>query len=80
MNPIFVFQKNTDMSEAKKLTVKRIEAENSVSLAEADYLLETQTISNSIEIINWESFPYLPKLKFRIGHIGNEIWLKYYVN
>jgi hypothetical protein len=65
----------------KKLIVKQINTDNSISLAEAGTLLESQTETNAIDILNWEkAFPYKPGLKFRIAHTGNEIWLKYYVN
>lgn len=64
----------------KNLFIKKIDCNKQVNLNEASHLLETQTISNLINIINWEAFPYRPGLKFRIGHTGNEIWLKFYVN
>jgi hypothetical protein len=65
----------------KKLIVKQINTDNSISLAEAGTLLESQTEANAIDILNWKkAFPYKPGLKFRIAHTGNEIWLKYYVN
>ncbi len=64
----------------KELFVKQIKTENKVSLAKAGHLLETQTVTNPINIINWKEFNYLPKVYFRIGHVNNEIWLKFYVN
>lgn len=63
-----------------QLFIKKIQVEKPVSFSEAEHLLENQTITNSIQIINWEEFNYKPKVQFRIGHIGNEIWLKYYVS
>jgi len=51
-----------------------------VSISKADHILETQTVSNRINILNWENFTYRPKVNFRIGHVQNEIWLKYEVN
>lgn len=63
----------------KELFIKKIKLNKPVSFAEADHLLETQTVANLIDTINWEAFPYRPGLQFRIGHVGNEIWLKYYV-
>jgi hypothetical protein len=63
----------------KELFIKRINSENTVGLAEADHLIETQTVTNPIDTINWKNYSYKPDLKFRIGHIKNEIWLKYYV-
>ncbi len=61
------------------LFVKKINAKKSVSFAEAESLLEKQTITTPVQVLNWEEFGYQPKVYFRIGHIGNEIWLKYYV-
>lgn len=64
----------------KELFIKRLQAAPKTTIAEAAHLLETKTVANSIDILNWEkAFPYKPDLKFRIGHTGNEIWLKYYV-
>ena len=63
----------------KELFVKQIKIENKVNLAEADHLLETQTVNNPIDVINWSEISYRPDLKFRIGHVKNEIWLKFYV-
>lgn len=62
-----------------QLFVKKINAKKSVSFAEAENLLEKQAVTHPIQILNWAAFNYLPKVNFRIGHIGNEIWLKYYV-
>jgi len=63
----------------KELFIKKIGVNKSVDIEEAAHLLETKTVTNSIDIINWEEFSYKPDLKFRIGHTGKEIWLKYYV-
>lgn len=64
----------------RKLLIKEIKNQNSVSLSEAEQFLEIQTILNPIQTLNWKDFMYMPNVNFRIGHIGNEIWLKYYVN
>jgi hypothetical protein len=65
----------------KNIIINQINANNIISISEAAALLESKTQTNSIDILNWEeAFPYKPKLKFRIAHTGNEIWLKYYVN
>ena len=63
----------------KELFIVQIKTDEKVSLAEADHLLETKTVTNPIDTINWVEFPYRPDLKFRIGHVKDEIWLKYYV-
>ena len=65
----------------KELFIKRLKASEGISIAEAAHVLETKTVATPIDVLNWEkTFPYKPDLKFRIGHTGDEIWLKYYVN
>lgn len=61
------------------LFIKKIYTNKSVSFAEAENLLENQAVTHPVQILNWKGYDYLPKVNFRIGHIGNEIWLKYYV-
>lgn len=63
----------------KELFIKQIKLSKPVSLKEAGHLLETQTVTNPVDIINWPSYNYKPKINFRIGHTGKEIWLKYAV-
>ena len=63
----------------KNLFIKKISSKGAVNNEEAVRLLETKTVSNSIDIINWEDYSYKPDLQFRIAHTGNEIWLKYYI-
>lgn len=63
----------------KELFIKQIKSSKPVTLKEAGHLLETQTVTNQIDTLNWEAYSYKPKLSFRIGHTGKEIWLKYYV-
>ncbi|WP_319226408.1 carbohydrate-binding family 9-like protein [Draconibacterium orientale] len=64
----------------KNLTVTKINTTSSLSVQEAALLLEKNTKTEVIDILNWEkAFPYKPEIKFRIAHTGNEIWLKFYV-
>lgn len=63
----------------KELFIKKINFQETGTLAEADHLLEIQSISNSIDTINWKDFSYRPNVNFRIGHENNAILLKYYV-
>jgi hypothetical protein len=63
-----------------QLFIKEFKTKKPVTLSDAMNLLETQTVMNTIKILNWKDFGYLPKVNFRIGHSENEIWLKYYVN
>lgn len=60
--------------------IKKIDCNKAVNLNEVSELLESQSAENRIDTINWKAFPYKPDLKFRIGHINKEIWLKFYVN
>lgn len=63
----------------KELYIKKLKPGNRTSLAEAEQMLEKQTVSHRIDVINWKEFGYKPVVAFRIGHTGKEIWLKYYV-
>ena len=64
----------------KNLTVTKIDTTTSLSIKEAALLLERNTETEAIDILNWKNaFPYRPDIKFRIAHTGNEIWLKFYV-
>ncbi|HZH74182.1 MAG TPA: carbohydrate-binding family 9-like protein [Mariniphaga sp.] len=62
-----------------QLYIKEIAVKKQVSLSEAEHILENQTVTNSIDVVNWKEFDYKPRVNFRIGHTGDEIWLKYYV-
>ena len=63
-----------------ELYIKKINGSSRVSFSEAEHMLENQAITHTIGTINWKEFDYLPRVLFRIGHTGDEIWLKYYVN
>lgn len=62
------------------LFIKQIKTKKPVPLSEAEHLLEQQSILHSISTLNWDDFQYRPKVKFRIAHVKDEIWLKYYVD
>lgn len=64
----------------KELFIKQINPSKKVTLKEAGHILEAKTVTNQIDTLNWPGFSYKPKLNFRIGHTGTEIWLKYYVS
>lgn len=63
----------------KELEVKKINA----SVADAAVLpalLDKENISfQSIDVVNWDSYPYRPDVKFRIAHTENAILLNYRV-
>jgi len=63
----------------EELYIKEIKISKPVILSEAEHLLEQQSVSHSISNLNWKDFGYRPEVKFRIAHVNNEIWLKYYV-
>ncbi|BBE16153.1 hypothetical protein AQPE_0290 [Aquipluma nitroreducens] len=66
--------------DGKKLVVKKIDTGKNTSLKEARFLLEAQTQEHTVDVLNWDVFNYRPKVGFRIGHTGTEIWLEYYVS
>jgi hypothetical protein len=63
-----------------QLVIQRLSGKKSVSVSEAGHILDTQTINNRVNVLNWKKFTYQPKVNFRIAHIQNEIWLKFEVN
>ncbi len=63
----------------EKLFIKEIKIKKPVTFAEAEHLLEQHSVTHTIGNLNWKEFSYKPEVKFRIAHISNEIWLKYYV-
>ncbi len=63
-----------------ELFIKRLNQPGTGTLAEAENLLEKQTISNSLNVLNWTKFSYRPNVSFRIAHTGYEIWLQYQVS
>lgn len=72
-------KKEESKSDMKELTIRKISSEGTAAPEDIKALLEAQTEAHSIDLVNWESFPYKPEVKFRIGHTGSEIWLVYYV-
>ena len=69
----------TQNTITKVLVVKEIAYEGSADIERVSQILEQQTELNQINTLNWEAFPYQPKVSFRIGHRNNEIWIKYYI-
>ena len=64
---------------AEPLLVKRLSGGMPRDLAEVRRRLEAQTAENRIACLNWPAFPYKPEVRFRIGHVGDEIWLAFSV-
>lgn len=61
------------------LIVKHLSGGAPSDLAEVRRRLEAQTAENRIARLNWPAFPYAPDVRFRIGHVGTEIWLAFAV-
>jgi hypothetical protein len=64
----------------KELFIRKLSPKGNVSVHEAGHILEQKTVTNFVNNLNWKNFPYRPMVKFRIGHVSNQIWLKFYVN
>ncbi len=62
-----------------ELFIRRLFPKSRVSIEEAAHLLEQKTVANYVHTLNWKSFPYRPVVRFRAGHVSNQIWLKFYV-
>ncbi|NNE76359.1 MAG: hypothetical protein HKN31_04725 [Pricia sp.] len=61
------------------MTVVEIESPAEITLQEVSHLLEERTDLQSIDLVNWDTFSYRPKVQFRMAHSNNAIWLKFYV-
>lgn len=65
----------------KLLEVNKIEfSEEFPSLDEISAKLDEQDLRHHIDNVNWNDYPYKPKVSFSIGYTNREILLKYYVN
>ncbi|MEZ5104112.1 MAG: carbohydrate-binding family 9-like protein [Draconibacterium sp.] len=62
-----------------ELFIKRLKPAGKLTIAEADHLLEQKTVTHHVHKLNWKEFPYRPVVRFRIGHVNDQIWLKFYV-
>ncbi|MGW9684113.1 carbohydrate-binding family 9-like protein [Flagellimonas sp. 2504JD1-5] len=63
----------------KTLNVKEIEYDGEVDFKNVSRLLDQQVQTHYVDVINWNEFPYQPKVGFKIAHNNNQIWLKYEV-
>jgi hypothetical protein len=63
----------------QQILIKQIKEAKKVSLKDAGFLLESNTVYHLINTINWPDYGYQPKVRFKIAHTGNEILLKYQV-
>ena len=65
--------------QEKTLTVREIDYNDETDIQKVSELLEDQADLQSIDIVNWDAFPYAPRVAFRMAYCNDEIWLKYYV-
>ncbi|WP_190809919.1 carbohydrate-binding family 9-like protein [Flagellimonas sp. S3867] len=63
----------------KTLNVKEIEFDGVVNFQNVSRLLDEHAETHYVDEINWDDFPYKPKVGFKIAHSNNQIWLKYEV-
>jgi len=63
----------------KTLRVKEIKYDGIANFQDVSRLLDLHSETHYIDVINWKSFPYQPKVGFKIAHSNNHIWLKYEV-
>ncbi len=63
---------------SKKLRVPQLNIPEP-TLEKVSAILDNECSKAEIATINWETFPYLPKVKFAMGYDMNHLYLKYYV-
>lgn len=61
------------------MKIVKLKTENHADIQHISHILEKQAIAHPISVINWPEFSYKPKITFRIGHTGENIALKFYV-
>ena len=66
-------------AEVKRLIVKEIKSDTEATLPMVSKLLDEHSQTHYLNEVNWEAFPYQPKVGFKIAHSNNQIWLKYEV-
>lgn len=64
----------------KELNVKRVSMEGVPAAAVPALLDEEKVTFQPIDTINWESYPYRPRVLFRIAHSGDAIILHFKVS
>lgn len=63
----------------QQLNIKKITTQG-LSVASLSALMDREKIEfNTVGFVNWDSYPYKPKVKFRIAHTDNAILVNYQV-
>jgi hypothetical protein len=66
-------------NEMKTVTIKKLE-KNTISADQVALLFDNNKIPfQTIASLNWNEYPYLPEVSFRIAHDGTSIFLNYHV-
>ena len=61
------------------MKIVKLSPENLTSIQNLSHILEKKAKSHPVSIINWPEYSYKPKVSFRIGHTGDSIAIKFYV-
>lgn len=61
----------------KELLVTRIHPDSNISPEEAEKFMLREIPPVAIDVVNWDRFPYVPQVHFRIAHTGQNIWLSF---
>lgn len=71
----------TNGTFAQSLSVRKIETSSTPRAVDVPALLDSCGItSNKLNYTNWDSFPYLPDVNFRIAHTGKAILIHFAVD
>jgi hypothetical protein len=66
-------------NKMKTVTIQKLE-KNTISADQVAALLDTNKIPfQAIASLNWNEYPYLPEVSFRIAHDGTSIFINYHV-
>ena len=61
------------------LTINKISIKDTPDFENISNALEKNTSLIKIDHLQWNDFPYKPKVSFRIAHSDSLLFLKYYV-
>ena len=74
-----LFATNPQKKEMKELNVKKVSLAN-VAVENIPALLDKEKVAfQSINTVNWKTFPYQPEVQFRIAHTDDAILVHYKV-
>ena len=62
-----------------ELAVPKLNFTGKTEIQRIPDVLKAQAPLHAIDLINWEEYSYKPDVRFRIGHVNDEIWIVFYV-